>query len=301
MSNVVSINAAPFEAPSIASAAMLVELSICAWTARKKDKGASESVTNQAGAKANTATVNKSLLSGCDELTALQKFTAHTRNAHYAMTMPWSDSGLRLLPTAQYFEYHKAMTALQNEYDKLTATFLQAYAWEVTQAQVELGNLFNYDDYPSTDTVASKFGFRMNYIPIADVSDFRVAIGQETQDALKEHYAGYYGQQLQSAMNNIWQRTFTALQHMSTKLDYTDKDKKNIFRDSLVENVLEMVDMLSICNVTQDPDMARMQRRLATALQGVTAEGLREDAGLRREVKASVDEAIKALPSLDNW
>lgn len=30
-------------------------------------------------------------------------------------TMPWSNSGLRLLPTSKYFKYHQTMTALQME------------------------------------------------------------------------------------------------------------------------------------------------------------------------------------------
>ena len=50
---------------------MLVELSISTWTARKKDKQASEDVTRSNGADSGAASVNKNLLSGCDELTAI--------------------------------------------------------------------------------------------------------------------------------------------------------------------------------------------------------------------------------------
>ena len=139
-----------FNTPTISSSSMLVELSISTWTGRKKDKRASEDVTSQNYAAAGVASVNKKLLGDCAELMAVQKFTANLRNAHYAMTMPWSDTGLRLLPTAQYFKYHQQMTALKQEYERLVALFLSAYDWEIMQAQTKLGDLFIRDEYPTT-------------------------------------------------------------------------------------------------------------------------------------------------------
>ena len=117
--------------PSISSASMLVELSIGTWTGRKLDKRAPQDVTSQANAAKGVANVNKKLLGDCAELDAVQKFTANARNVHYACTMPWSDTGLRLLPTKQYFKYHSEMTALQNEFERLVQVFLDAYDWEI--------------------------------------------------------------------------------------------------------------------------------------------------------------------------
>jgi hypothetical protein len=45
--------------------------------------------------------------------------------------------------------------------------------------------------------------------------------------------------------------------------------------------------------------MAAMADRLEETLRGVTPDALREDEYLRRETKRAVDDAIKALPSLD--
>ena len=132
-------------APSIGSSSMLCELSISTWTGRKKDKRASEDVTTDNHAASGVASVHKKLLADCQELVAVQKFTANSRNLHYSMTMPWSDTGLRLLPTAQYFKYHQAMTDIQNEYNRLVDTFLSGYEWEITQASAKLGDLFQRD------------------------------------------------------------------------------------------------------------------------------------------------------------
>jgi len=82
---------------SISSSAMMVEVSFSTWTGRKLDKRASRDVTMTNGADTGTANVNKKLLGDCEELKAVQKFAANARNIHYSMTMPWSDTGMRLL------------------------------------------------------------------------------------------------------------------------------------------------------------------------------------------------------------
>ena len=102
-------------APSIASSAMTVELSMSIWTARKKDHKASDDVASMNAADKGVANVTKNLLGNCDELIALQKFAGNLRNLHYSMTMPWSDNGQRLVTTMQYFKYNEVMTEMIDE------------------------------------------------------------------------------------------------------------------------------------------------------------------------------------------
>lgn len=286
-------------APSIGSSAMLVELQVSQWTGRKKDKRASATVTDQNYADKGTAAVSKKLLGHCQELDAIHKFTANARNIHYSMTMPWSDTGMRLLPTAQYFDYHQQMTDLQDEFTRMTGLFVTNYDWEISRAQARLGDLFVRNDYPTPDSISNKFGFRISYIPLPDVGDFRVDVGNEQKQVLEDHYNDYYQRQLVSAMDDVWQRTHKALTNMSDRLDYSGDDKKKVFRDTLVDNVLDMVDMLSVCNVTGDSQMEQMRLTLEEALRGVTPDGLRTNETLRVETKRVVDDALKLLPSLE--
>jgi len=290
-------------APSIGSSAMLVDMSISTWTGRKKDKKASEDVTDANFAASGVASVHKKLLADCQELVAVQKFTANSRNMHYAMTMPWSKTGLALLPTAQYFKYHQAMTDIQNEYWRLVDTFLQGYEWEITQASAKLGDLFNRDEYPTLDSLRSKFAFNLSYVPLPDAGDFRIDINNEANEQIKDHYQSYYAAQLDNAMNDVWTRLHKALAAMSERLDYspsatTKADGKKTFRDSLVGNVLDMVELLNVCNVSGDSQMNAARMKLEDALRGVNADALREDAHLRSETKRTVDEVIKSLPSI---
>lgn len=284
---------------SISSSAMLVELSISTWTGRKLDKDASTEVTTNKRAIKGAANVNKKLLADCPELDAVQKFAANSRNAHYESTMPWSDMGLRLLPTTKYFDYHQKMTAVKAEFERLVDEFIKVYDWEIAQAQVKLGDLFNPMEYPHKDTIRAKFKFNMFYMPVPSAGDWRLDVNNEAVNELTSHYETYYTTQLNNAMRDLWGRLHGVLTRMSERLDYGDSGTKKIFRDSLVDNVLEVVEMMKSCNITGDTQMTAAAQKLESVLLGVTPDALREDDWLRYETKQQVDEVIKGLPSLD--
>ena len=210
-----------------------------------------------------------------------------------------SISGLRLLPTAQYFKYSQAMSEMQNEFDRLASDFLTAYNDEVVDVQLKLGDLFSRDDYPTVDTLARKFAFRTNYMPLPDAGDFRVDIGNDALREVRDTYSDFYTKQYNNAMNDVWTRLHKALTNMSDRLDYGSKEDKKIFRDSLVDNVNDMVELLRVCNVTGSTQMSTMANNLEEAMSSVTPDALREDDTFRADTKAAVDAVIKSLPSLD--
>jgi len=286
-------------APSIASSACLSELSISQWGGRKKDRKASKEVTANNNAASGVANVHKKLLGDCPELDAVHKMTGNIRNMHYAMTMPWSDIGMRLLPTKQYFNYHKQMTEMENEWYKTVEAFLNSYNWEISKAEAKLGNLFYRDEYPTVDTLKGKFSFNLTYIPIPETGDFRIDIGNEAKAEIVRGYGEYYSRQIKNAMDDIWSRLYSALNKMSERLDYTNSDNKKIFRDSIVSNVVDIIGLLDTCNVTGDSQMSAARLKLEEAMYSVTPDALREDDYLRGVTKKAMDDVIKSLPSLD--
>jgi hypothetical protein len=292
--------AAPeIQLPTISSSAMLVNLSISVWTARRKDTKVSKEVANHKHADKNSVSVHKKLLGDCAEHEAVQKFAGNARTDHYKRTMPWSDAGscLRLLPTAMYFDYHKEITATQMEFYRLVDEFVDVYRTAVYEARTKLGDMFDEGEYPSIEEIRTKFKFDFTYIPLSEAKDFRLDIGASANAQLQAHYQAWYQEQLASAMGDIWNRLRDALTHMSERLDHSDEIKK-VFRDSLVSNVEEMVDIMQKCNVVNDPHMEEARQKLLRALKGVTPEGLRKDAGLRKHTKGAIDEIIKNLPGL---
>jgi len=294
------VHAPTVSAPSISSSAMFAELSIGNWTARKLDRAATKQTTTANGASDDAGAFHKKLIAS-DTLDAVQKHIAHTRtNIHYHLTMPWSDLGMRLLPTTVFPEYYQRITEAEQKFVTLVNNFLQEYGWAQAQAQARLGNLFSSDDYPSVEIVAAKFRFHHAQSPIPEVGDFRLNVGAEAQEALKQQYTKFYNEQYSSAMGDVWERTYKVLSNMSERLDYKggdSKDKKDrkTFRDSLVENVREMLSLLTKFNITDDQRMETMRVRLEDAMLGVSADALRDDDSFRLDTKSKVDAILSNM------
>ena len=285
---------------SISSASMLVELNISVWTGRKLDRKASADVTTDNQAVSGVANVHKNLMAGSSLLKEIASIAGEARNGvHYHKTMPWSNTGIRLLPTALYMGYHAGMTDLQDRFKDAVCEFITNYNASITRAEHALGDMFDISDYPDALDLASKFRFSFTYTPLPDAGDFRLDIQNDAIDQIKTDYAEHYEKQIGTAMKDIWRKAYDALTKMSERIDYAGHEVKKVFRDSLVDNVTDMVEILELSNVTGDSQMSALALTLDDALRGVTADALRQDPNLRKEVKKSVDSVIASLPSLE--
>jgi hypothetical protein len=276
--------------PSISSSAMLVELNISVWTGRKFDKQVSAEIDTQKQTTTRAGNYSKRLFADEPIFDAIQKFAGNARTYHYHATMPWSDSGIRLLTTAMYFDYNKKISEMEMDFDNLVSNFINQYQVLVAKSQTKLGTLFDPNDYPDVMDVASKFRFSVKYAPVPDVGDWRVDVGNDAKQQLMESYVNYYSSNLEQAMREPWERMHEALKNMSIKLS---GDKKQIFRDTLVGNVVELCDLMDKFNVTGDPKMKQAKVKIENALLGITPDALREDDELRLDTKSKVDALLK--------
>lgn len=278
----------------IARSAMLVELNVSLYSGRKKDKATQAEVTAAKGAQSkHAASVYKSLFADCKELDDITKFQARVRAEHYRLTLPWSDSGLRLLPTKSLLDYTQTMNEHKQEFDALVTKFLDRYDMLVAAAAFQLGSLFNRNEYPLRDAVARRFSMNVAYSPLPTAGDFRLDVEHEVQSDLVRQYEERMQAMVEQANREAWSRLYEVLSAMSDRLtidaDESGAPKKRVFRDSLVSNADELCALLTALNVTGDPALERARARLEDAINGVTAKDLRESDGTRVLTKQKVD------------
>ena len=289
---------------SIASSAMLVELSISSWTARKLDKKVSTEVDVGKGTKTRAGNYNKNLLAGTGFLDTITKYAANARAWHISQTLPWSDNGLRLLPMSNFMSYKQNLTTLETNYQALVNKFIIAYPNLVSAAAFQLGDLFNRNEYPEAEKIVSKFKFTVNYLPVPMAGDFRIDIGEEAKAELVANCEKAYTDRLNNAMKDAWDRLHDCLMRMSERLtiDVVDNEedganggkvyKSRIFRDSLVENAVELTSLLKHFNLTGDTNMELARAELENAIKNHTADDLRENHIARVTVKQKVDDIL---------
>lgn len=290
---------------NIDTCAMLVEFNASVWTARKLDRGVTDEVVRDKGAaEKGAARVNKNLLAGRKELEVIQQFVSEIRNFVYANTLPWSDSGLRLLPVIKFQSFNADMTQHEDKYWKLCEDFVTVYPSLITAQAMALGTMFKRDEYPSPDTIKGKFGFNVNYMPVPTSGDFRVDVGDAAQAELQKQLAALADKRVESAMADVRARISDHLKRMSDRLtvDIVDgQPKPRRFHDTLVDSGLDLCDMVKSLNITQDADLERARLALERSLTSVNvitkkngaaltvADTLREDMQQRSALKAQVD------------
>ncbi len=273
--------------------AMLVEFNASVWTARKLDKSTTdEVVTNKNAAAKDAARVNKHLLAGRTELDTVQQMIGRARNYVYDHTLPWSDSGLRLLPTVNFIAFNEKMSQFEEEFESLVASFIGIYPTLITAQALALGDMFKRDDYPTANEIMTKFAFRVGYLPVPTAGDFRVDIGNAAQEELKEKLNRMAEERVDAAMRDIRARLGEHLKRMSDRLttDYVQGEaKQRRFHDSLVDGALELCDLTKALNVVNDVGLETARRDLEQALLGITPNELRKNEHIRQDTKKAVD------------
>jgi len=286
--------------PTISSSALRVGLSISIPTMRKMDKRATSQVISQNNARKGAANVSKKLImsNAHDDLT---KLVAQIRAFHRDQTVPWGDLGDRLISNQALIDYKNNMAQLEDEFWDLAKRTEDEYPQAVAQAQLQqtgLGYMFNENEYPSVEELRRKFKFSLVFEAVPDVGDFRVDIGNQAASEMREQYKQVLADRINAVKQDLAERLAEPLQRMSKGLDYAEGEKPTGFRDTLVDNVMSIVELMRTCNLSNDARLTEVQQQLRQTLTGVTPDGLRRDPNLRARTKQNVDQIIKNLPSL---
>ena len=281
---------------NIDTCAMLTEFNASVWTARKLDRSATEEVVTAKNAAAkDAARVNKHLLAGRNELDVIQQMVGRARAYVYDNTLPWSDSGLRLLPTLNFEKFAAKMNEFEEEFSTLVTNFVDIYPTLITAQAMALGDMFKRDEYPTQNEIMTKFAFRVNYMPVPTAGDFRVDVGNAAMDDIKAKLQRLADERVEEAMKDVRARLGDHLKRMSDRLT-TDwvagEAKQRRFHDSLVDGALELCDLTKNLNVVNDAELESARAELEKLLCGVTPDELRKNHAVRQDTKKAVDDLL---------
>ena len=281
---------------SLASMAMLVELRIGTWTARKRDNETTMEVNTSKEADQDSGSVYKYLMAGSDHLKKIEKYSAKCRAWHGTQTLPWM-KGIALLPMENFFKYREQLGTMEGNFHALVADFIKVYPQLKSDQAFKLGKYYRADEFPDVETLPRRFKFEYNFLPVPEKGDFRIACEDAIKADLAEQYEKMYQSKLADAMREPWNRLRDLLERMADRLADTEAGERKIFRDSIIDNAVEMCDLLTRLNVTKDPALEEARRMLERAIAGMDPKDLRESQGARLELRSSVQDIIGKF----NW
>lgn len=286
----------------LAQKAVLADVTIHHWTGRKLDKEITDETNKRHNAQEDAGRYNKLLISQ-EAFNEVYSINNAARTKHRLMTMPWSDAGLRILPATMYDEFAKTFRNYRNDFDTAADSFARNYPNYVNAAKKRLNGMFKADDYPHPNRVRGMFSFHVSVRPVPDMEDFRVSVAQEHAEDMRNNLRADMEAALNDVMKEPVRRIIERVGHMATKLKQYKpkagaKRAENTFRDSLVNNVRELMPLLNAFNLTGDKSLGELIKRVEKELTVVDAEVLREDTDTRKAVAKAAEAILKDAQAL---
>ncbi|WP_158022289.1 hypothetical protein [Methylorubrum populi] len=281
---------------------MLRGVRISMWDGRKHDRAISDEVNRAKGAAADAGRFNKALVPA-EALKPVQAAAGRVRAVHARYTLPWTDNGLDILPAAAVVDYDREMRAARAEFEAAADVFCNmVFPGLLLSAPARLGDMFRASDYPDASEIRDRFSMRVRTLNMPDARDFRVDMSDAQARAIRAELEAESRAALAEAMESAWQRVADVCGRMVERLNAykpaTMKGEKSegVFRDSLVENVRDLVAVLPAFNLTNDPTLADVSERMRAELCKADAAELRDDVALRERTAAAAAE-IHAIAS----
>jgi hypothetical protein len=238
---------------SLREKALLVSLNISVWNPKKVDRPATFETLIKHGAKKDSGAFVKNILPQ-GAIDAVKKHETRLRAVVYDETLPWLDNGVRLLPSSIWFEFMEKFRKAKGEFETAVGEFLLAYDSHRAQAKIALNGLYNEADYPPVEEVRARFGVKLTQIPLPDKDDFRIDVPQEAKDEITASLDEATNDAMSGAKEAMRERLSKALGRIVEKL----AEPEPLFRDSLINNLKEIVEKIPKLNVMGDQDILRM-------------------------------------------
>lgn len=278
---------------TLSDRAILVTLNTSQWSARRLDRGETTALNRRHGLSIEAARVNKNLLPTGSELAHLQSVTGAIRKTFDMHTLPWGSDATRILKSEAFLDFSVLARGWQDDWEKARDAFLAAYPRLMREAEVQLGSLYDPEDYPMGYDLERKFSFTLRFMPIADERDWRIDVGDEHRAKLEADIRSRLIEVEQTAMASAWERIRDVVEKSVERL----ANPENIFRDSLVENAVELCAVLPSLNLNNDPEMNNVRVTIEQTLAKYSGnvDALRHDPIARENAANRMSEIMRKM------
>jgi hypothetical protein len=281
----------------ISERALLVNTTIRVWTGEKRDRAITREICSLKGAEDNAVRVNKSLLG--ETIKPVQLAERTVRAAVNDRTLPWLDNGTRILKGQVFLAFTESMAEPIRAFDEVVDAFIAAYPEIRQEGRRRLGDAYTDGDFPSQARLRDRFGVKLTYLPVPSIDDFRVQLAAEEIAAVRRNAEDALRGTVNDAVRALLDRLREPIARMATRLRLFRHNAsgrvQHPFRDTLVENVREIVKLAPMLNLMDDPRIAAICADIERHLTPHDPDQLRASPRLREDVANQADEILRRM------
>lgn len=274
----------------IQNRAMLTRLQLPGLQSSRKSHG----ITDKAAAENNAS---PDMISATVKLfppSFVKKFDqikTRIRTEHVFLTMPWYDSGDRILVSDLLERHRKSMQSMIPELHAEGDWVVDNLDTLKAAAKDRLGSAYDESMYPSRDELRSSLRAKLTYSPIPDARDFRVSLDEETIQYMRSHIESDVAERVQEAMKSVRSRMIDVVEQFIDRVSgirevYLDGKVRveGRVKSSLITNVTKLLDVLPSLNITKDDEIDILSGELRRRLCMYEASTINESPVLRQSV-----------------
>ena len=266
----------------------------CLLVKMTRKRPQSEKLDTQASYNYNTEKetdikIYKDLFKGNRLVNALNNTYADAYMHHIHHTLPWLDRGFRMIDNTQYLNYMKAMGDYKNDIDKTLKEIEPVYDNMVAADLGRLKKLGNPIDYPTFADYARGWQLVVEFRPVPQSGDYRVAVAQEIADGLEQQLQDL-GVSTQAMLKNNLKKEFTDFFDNLNKAD----GERRLFESSLT-NLVDLVERTKVLNVLKDQTLSDVLDRLTTVIALYDIKDLRKFPEARVDFISTMTKELEPL------
>jgi len=280
--------------------ALMVKLNRKKFNRNKTDKLMSEEicklkkVTEKGAVRVNKSLFPKSVTQATNDI------YSKAGKYYYRVSLPWDDQGYRLLSIDIYTEFTKKFKEFANNYRKEVAIFVESIQANVALARETLGDAFDINDYKfiapngsvDQEMLMNMFQLDLEWDVVSSGDDLRAVLTEADREAI----AAQIDEQAMKKFSRAQEHIVTTLRDHVYAIHERLCKSEHVFRDSLIGNLEELVDLIPKMNIAGDPAINEMAAEAKKHLTKWDPQTLRDDDQKRKEVS---DSAKKILSNMD--
>lgn len=212
-----------------------------------------------------------------------------------SVTLPWPESGIRLIRRNSIEDFDNQMHVLSGRLEEAVLELDDHYEELRSAARERLGSLFNPSDYPAS--LQGAFSMAWDF-PSVDPPAYLRQVNPELYEQQCQRIRTQFSEAVRLAEEAFTAELSELISHLCERLSGDRDGKRKVFRDTAVSNLTDFFNRFRSLNVGSNVELDRLVDQARGALRGVRPTTLRESGGLRQHVATQLSSLQSVLDGM---
>jgi hypothetical protein len=229
---------------------------------------------------------------------AFRKLTGiKTRIGNYwrGISLPYVENGVRLIRQGDIEPFVHTMEGFRDELTQAENDLNIAYGEIKADARRRLGRLYNPADYPAE--IRNLFGIEWDF-PSVEPPSYLMRIAPEVYEEERRRVAARFDEAVRLAEQAFATEFSRLLSHLTARLANGEDGRRQVFRDSVVNNLTEFFSRFRELNVRSNPELDALVEQAQQMVRGVNPQQLRDSDSLRQQVAGDMAQVRQQVERL---